>query len=170
MASVHRHPRALVLLAREVAAGVRATTRNLTGLMEKLEAQNRGVRENSLYASVELSLRRLPAEVRDQVNRLAVFHGGGHVVNMAKVMGMEPDRMGAVAQMLIDVGMAEAREYNYLRLDPALPAYLKLGQPPERLAELETSWAEAMTQLVDFLYQQRSQDSAMASNRENALT
>jgi tetratricopeptide (TPR) repeat protein len=161
--SVNRHPRALVLLAREAAAGVRATTENLTRLMEKLEAQNRGDRENSLYASVELSLRRLPAEVREQVNRLAVFHGGGHVAIMAAVMGIEPDRVGAIAKMLIDMGMAEAREYNYLRLDQALPAYLKLGQPPERLAELETSWAEAMTQLVGFLYQQRSQDSTMAS-------
>ena len=162
VASVHRHPRALVLLAREVAAGVRATTRNLTRLMEKLEARNRGDRENSLYASVELSLRRLPPEARDQVNRLAVFHGGGHVVNMAKVMGIEPDSMGAMAQMLIDVGMAEPREYDYLRLDPALPAYLKLGQPPERLAELETIWAGAMRQLVGFLYQQMTQDSTTA--------
>jgi tetratricopeptide (TPR) repeat protein len=161
--SVHRHPRALVLLVREAAAGVRGATRNLTRLMEKLEAQNRGDRENSLYASVELSLRRLPAEVREQVNRLAVFHGGGQTAIMAMVVGMEPDRMGAIAKMLIDVGMAEAREYNYLRLDPALPAYLKLGQPPERLAELETVWADAMTQLVGFLYQQKFQDSAMAS-------
>jgi tetratricopeptide (TPR) repeat protein len=161
--SVHRHPRALVLLAREAAAGVRATTRNLTRLMEKLEAQNRGDRENSLYASVELSLRRLPPEVREQVNCLAVFHGGGHVSIMAAVMGIEPDRMGTVAQMLVDVGMAEPREYNYLRLDPALPAYLKLGQAPERLAELETIWAEAMTQLVGFLYEQKYQDSAMAA-------
>ena len=161
--SVNRHPRALVLLAREAAAGVRATTRNLTRLMEKLEAQNRGDRENSLYASVELSLRRLPAEVRDPVNRLAVFHGGGHVANMAAVMGIEPDRMGAMAKMLIDVGMAELHEYNYLRLDPALPAYLKLGQPPETLAELETIWAGAMGQLVGFLYQQKFQDSTMAS-------
>ena len=75
--TVNRHPRALVLLAREVAAGVRATTQNVTQLMAKLEAQNKGDRENSLYASVELSLRRLPPEVRERVNRLAVFHGGG---------------------------------------------------------------------------------------------
>jgi tetratricopeptide (TPR) repeat protein len=160
--SVHRHPRALVLLAREAAAGVRATTRNLTRLMEKLEARNRGDRENSLYASVELSLRRLPAEVREQVNCLAVFHGGGHVLNMAAVMGIEPDHFGALAQMLIDVGMAEAQEYGFLRLDPALPAYLKLGQTPERLAELQTIWAEAMRRLVGSLYKQKFQDSTMA--------
>jgi hypothetical protein len=55
---VDRHPRALVLLAREVAAGVRATTQSIADLMAKLEAANAGDRENSLYASVELSLRR----------------------------------------------------------------------------------------------------------------
>ena len=160
--TVNRHPRALVLLAREVAAGVRATTQNVAQLMAKLKAQNQGDRENSLYASVELSLSRLPPEVREQVNRLAVFHGGGHLANMAHVMGLETDSIGAVAEMLIGVGMAEPQEYNYLRLDPALPAYLKLGQPSEQLADLEAVWAEAMIQLVDFLYVQRSKDSRMA--------
>ena len=160
--TVNRHPRALVLLAREVAAGVRATTQNVARLMAKLEAQNKGDRENSLYASVELSLRRLPPEVREQANRLAVFHGGGHLVNMATVLGVEPDKMGAVAKMLIGVGLAEPQEYNFQRLDPALRAYLKLGQPPEWLAELEAAWAEAMIQLVDFLYREQFKDSTMA--------
>ena len=44
--------------------------------------------------------------------------------------------------------MAEEQEYSYLRLDPALPAYLKLGQSPEQLAALEETWAAAMGQLV----------------------
>ncbi|MCB0176465.1 MAG: tetratricopeptide repeat protein, partial [Anaerolineae bacterium] len=163
--TVNRHPRALVLLAREVASkvtgGVRATTRNLAGLMAKLEAQNQGDRENSLYASVELSLRRLPPEMREQVNRLAVFHGGGHLVNMAIVMGIEIDDIRAIADRLVGVGMAEMQEYNYLRLDPALPAYLKLGQPPAPLAEWAATWAEAMIQLVDYLYDQKFKDSKL---------
>ncbi len=160
--TVNRHPRALVLLAREVASGVRATTQNVAQLMAKLEAQNKGDRENSLYASVELSLRRLPPEVREQVNRLAVFHGGGNLAIIAMVLGIEPDNMGAVAEMLVGVGMAEPQENSYLRLDPALPAYLKLGQSPERLADLEAAWAEAMMQLVGFLYKQMFKDSTMA--------
>ena len=126
--TVNCHPRALTLLAREVADGVRATTQNVAALMAKLEAQNKGDRENSLYASVELSLRRLPPEVRPLVNKLAVFHGGGNLVKHGEVMGIEADSIGAVAEMLIGVGMAEMQEYNYLRLDPALPAYLKLDQ------------------------------------------
>jgi isopentenyl phosphate kinase len=51
--------------------------------MAKLEAENPGDRENSLYASVELSLRRLPDEVRERVQRLAVVHGGGHLASLA---------------------------------------------------------------------------------------
>ena len=169
--TVNRHPRALVLLAREVADGVRATTENVADLMAKLEAQNPGDRENSLYASVELSLRRLPPEVRERVNRLAVFHGGGHLAIMAMVMGIETDSIGAVAEMLIGVGMAELQEYNYLRLDPALPAYLKLGQTAwRRLAELEATWAEAMMQLVDFLYREQFKDSTHGGPADPART
>lgn len=160
--TVNRHPRALVLLAREVAHGVRATTHNLAHLMDTLEAQNRGDRENSLYASLELSLRRLPADVRTQINRLAVFHDGGSLWVLSKVLGIDTDKAAAIAKLLIDVGMAELQEYNYLRLDPALPAYLKLGQTVEQLAEMEANWAAAMTQLVDFLYKQYFKDSKMA--------
>ncbi|MEM6445889.1 MAG: tetratricopeptide repeat protein, partial [Cyanobacteria bacterium P01_D01_bin.123] len=160
--TVNCHPRALVLLAREVPEGVRATARNVAQLMAQLEAENPGDRENSLYASVELSLRRLPADVRELVNRLAVFHGGGNLFVLSEVMGIDADRVVAVAANLIEVGMAEEQEYGYLRLDPALPAYLKLGQTAEQLAKLEATWTEAMEQLVGFLYEQFFKDSTMA--------
>ncbi|MBE0671386.1 MAG: tetratricopeptide repeat protein [Anaerolineales bacterium] len=162
--AVNCHPRALVLLAREVKEGVKYTTQHIAALMGKLEAENSGDRENSLYASVELSLRRLPEEVRERVNRLAVFHGGGHLGIMAMVLDIEPDSIGAFAKMLIGTGMAEIQDHNYLRLDPALPAYLKLGMEQETFAQLEGAWAGAMMQLVNFLYQQSYQDSTMANN------
>jgi len=160
--TVNRHPRALVLLAREVAAGVRATTENVARLMAKLEAQNPKDRENSLYASVALSLNRLPPEVREPVNRLAVFHGGGQLAIMAMVMEVDIERVRAIAESLINVGMAEPQAHGYLRLDPALPAYLRLGQSPDRLAELEAAWADAMIQLLDILYKQVVKDTTMA--------
>ncbi|PZO35436.1 MAG: hypothetical protein DCF17_18690 [Shackletoniella antarctica] len=160
--TVNHHPRALVLLAREVAHGVRATTSTVAGLMAQLERANAGDRENSLYASVELSLRRLPDEVRERVNRLAVFHGGGQLSIIARVMEIDENAVDEYAASLVNVGMAELLEYRYLRLDPALPTYLQLGQPPEHLAQLTTTWAEAMVQLVAFLYQQRFQDSRLA--------
>ncbi|WKZ39900.1 MAG: tetratricopeptide repeat protein [Anaerolineales bacterium] len=162
--AVNCHPRALVLLAREVKDGVQYTTENIAALMAKLEAENKGDRENSLYASVELSLRRLPEEVRERVNRLAVFHGGGHLANMAAVMGVDQQNIGAIAQMLIGTGMAEIQDYNYLRLDPALPVYLRLGMEQETFAQLEESWAGAMMQLVNFLYREQFKDSRMALN------
>lgn len=160
--TVNRHPRALVLLAREVANGVRATTHNVAHLMAELEAENKGDRENSLYASVELSLRRLPPEMREQVNRLAVIHGGANRFVLRKVMGIDGDATDEIAEQLINVGMAEMQEYNYLRLDPALPAYLTLDQPPAQLAEWAATWAEAMIQLVDYLYDEVFKDSTMA--------
>ena len=40
--------------------------------MAELERRNPGSRQNSLYASVELSLRRLPAKVREVIKALAV--------------------------------------------------------------------------------------------------
>lgn len=161
--TVGRHPRALVLLAREVAAGVRTTTANVARLMAKLEARKPGDRENSLYASVAISLKRLPPDILEPVSRLAVFHGGGHIANMAAVMEVEPDEALAIAQSLINLGMAEPQGHDYLRLDPALPEYLKMDQAPERLAELEAVWADAMIQLVVFLYQQQFKDATVSA-------
>jgi hypothetical protein len=162
--AVNCHPRALVLLAREVKEGVGYTTQHIAKLMAKLEAENKGDRENSLYASVELSLRRLPDEVRERVNRLAVVHGGGNLAIMAMVLGIEADSIGAFAKMLVGTGMAEIQDYNYLRLDPALPAYLRLGMEQETFAQLEGAWAQAMMQLVNFLYREQFKDSRMALN------
>ena len=161
--AVDCHPRALVLLAREVKEGVAYTTQHIAALMAKLEAENRGDRENSLYASVELSLRRLPEEVRERVNRLTVVHGGGHAFVLSQVMGVDNEGISTIANMLIDTGMAELLEYNYLRLDPALPAYLKFGIGQEEYAQLENAWAQAMIQLVNFLYKTVQTDSLMGN-------
>lgn len=160
--AVHCHPRALVLLAREIDRGVKVTTENIAQLMDKLEEQNPGDRENSLYASVELSLRRLQPKVRELVNGLAVFHGGGVVANLGLVMNVNKEVAGAIAQMLIDTGMAEMMEYNYLHLDPALTNYLKTCQSCDMIYELKITWSGAMLQLVDFLYWQQIQDTKKA--------
>ena len=82
--SVHCHARALVLLAPEVARpGVRAATTDLYQLLAELEQRHPGDRENSLYASVELSLRRLPAEMREQDRRAGGLPRRANVVNFA---------------------------------------------------------------------------------------
>lgn len=158
------YARALVLLSREVARkGVRATTENLSRLMGELHARFPADGENSLYASVELSLRRLPAESRRRVKALAPFHGGAHVVVLAQVLGEEPDEAAGLARQLIEVGLAEFMGDGHLRLDPALPPYLLRGMDQAEQEELRPRWAEAMSGLTTFLYQQQSQDAGLAA-------
>ncbi len=162
--AVNCHPRALVLLAREVSRqGVRATTENLQHLMAELERRHPGDRENSLYASVELSLRRLSAEIREQAHALPVVHGGANLHVLALVLEVTEDTARKLAIALIDVGLAEDRGYGHLRLDPALAPYL-LGQTDAAEQErLGTRWAEEMQQLTDFLYGQIFEDITIAS-------
>ena len=75
--AVGGHARSLVLIAWEVgASGVRQATENLLPVMRAIEAKH-PERENSLLASAELSLRRLPAKIRQLIRSLSVFQGGG---------------------------------------------------------------------------------------------
>jgi tetratricopeptide (TPR) repeat protein len=162
--AVGRHARALVLLAAEVARqGVRATTENLQRLMERLHERFPGDRENSLYASVELSLRRLPAESRERVKAVAVFHGGAHLVVLGHVLGAKVEDAAELARQLIGVGLAESMGDGHLRLDPALGSYLLRGMDDGEREALIERWAEEMAGLTAFLYQQRSQDAGLAA-------
>ncbi len=150
------HARSLVLVAREVAAsGVRHATARLTEIMAALHARHPDDRERSLYASVELSLRRLPTGMREAIRPLGVFQGGGHLAAMAQVLGIDlekPEPIHAIAASLVRVGLAEPLEYGYLRLDPALGPLLtsELGEP-ERAAARDR-WARAMAGFTGFLY------------------
>jgi len=160
---VHCHARALVLLAREVAMrGTRVTTANIRHLMAELERKHPGRRENSLYAGVELSLRRLPPEQREAVRALAVFHGGAHGFVFGQMLEMDAATVGSLFKALIDVGLGEDMGYGYLRLDPALPPYLLQQLDPAAQERLQTRWAEGMRQLVGFLYGQLAQDAQLA--------
>jgi tetratricopeptide (TPR) repeat protein/DNA polymerase III delta prime subunit len=166
VAAVGCHARALTLLARETARqGVRATTANVRRLMAELERKHPGDRENSLYASVELSLRRLPPDLREQVKALAVFHGGAHLMVLDQVLETAADDVETVQRLaaaLIEVGLAEAMPYGHLRLDPALPNYLLAQMDAAELPSLTARWAEAMRALTGFLYQQAFQDTQLA--------
>jgi tetratricopeptide (TPR) repeat protein len=162
--AVNRHARALVLLAREVARrGVRATTENLNQLMIDLDKKHPGDRENSLYASVELSLRRLPPETREQIKALSVFHGGAHLLVLAQMLGVDPKAATSLARQLIEVGLAEMMPYGHLRLDPALPPYLLREMIGAEQQEARSRWVEEMKRLTAFLYQQRWKDAGVAA-------
>jgi hypothetical protein len=74
--AVHGHARTLALLAPALRAqGVAETRESLTELMTEMERDLSGSREQSVYASVEPSLRRLSPENRERACVLGVFHG-----------------------------------------------------------------------------------------------
>jgi tetratricopeptide (TPR) repeat protein len=161
--AVNRHARALVLLAREVARrGVRATTENLHQLMAELDRKHPGDRENSLYASVELSLRRLPPETREQIKALAMFHGGANLFVLGQMLSLEPETVFSLGNQLIEVGLAELLAYGHLRLDPAFPLYLLREMSATEQEEARMGWAEGMKQLMSFLYEQQFKDAELA--------
>src|SRR5262245_59062225 len=130
--------------------------------MAELHRRHPNDRENSLYASVELSLRRLPPDLRQQVKALAVFHGGAQLGVLAMVLEAEEEAVQRLAAALIEVGLAEAMPYGHLRLDPALPNYLMTQMDAAELPALTARWAEAMRRLTRFLYRQRFQDAQLA--------
>lgn len=162
--AANRHARALVLLSREVARrGVRATTENLHQLMGDLHARFPHDRQNSLYASLELSLRRLPPETRERVKALAPFHGGAHLYVLGRVLGAEPEEVVELAGQLMEVGLAQSVGDGHLRLDPALPSYLLRETREEEQAAPRERWAKAMAELTTFVYQQQFEDVGLAT-------
>ena len=162
--AVNRHARALVLLAREVARrGVKKTTGDLRSLMADLQRKHPGDRENSLYASVELSLRRLSAESREHVRVLGVCQGGVHLAILGMLTSLEPDATRQLANELIEVGLGEDMGYGHLRLDPGLPPYLLGELAADEVDTLRSHWAEAMAQLTRYLYQEQFKDARLAA-------
>jgi tetratricopeptide (TPR) repeat protein len=162
--AVHRHARALVLLASEVARrGVKSTTGDLRSLMAGLEQRHPGDRENSLYASVELSLRRLSAESLEHARVLGVCQGGVHLVILGMLTGLEPDAALRLGGELIEVGLGEDMGYGHLRLDPGLPPYLLGDLAAEEAEALRSRWAEAMAGLTGYLYQELFKDTRHAA-------
>jgi len=162
--AVNCHARALVLLAREVAQrGVKSTAAGLRALMAKLERKHPGDRENSLYASVELSLRRLPGKSRKRVKVLGVCQGGVHMPILAYLTELEADAARQLATELIEVGLGEDMGYGHLRLDPGLPPYLLGELTAAEVDATRVRWAEAMAELTGYLYEQHSKDAKLAA-------
>lgn len=157
--AVNRHARALVLLAREVARrGVRATTENLHQLMAELDKKHPGDRENSLYASIELSLRRLPPETLARIKVLSAFHGGANLAALMPMLDADMDECRAFAVPIIEVGLGQDMAYGHMRLDPALAPYLLREMSEAEQEEVRSRWAEAMRAVTNTLYQEFFKD------------
>jgi tetratricopeptide (TPR) repeat protein len=114
--SVNCHARSLVLLAPNVEKlGVDKTGDALNKLMAELNAQYPNDRERSLYASVELSLRRLPEDVRQSVNMLAVFHGGVNARVWSTMSDQDESMEQLVKQLLANHSGKEAEFLEKLK-------------------------------------------------------
>lgn len=162
--AVHGHARTLALLAPSLRQdGVAATRERLVALMAQMEREHPGEREKSLYASVELSLRRLPGMVRERVGVLAVFHGGVDLDMLRAMMAWENDDVAALAAGLVGTGLATPDPYHHLSLDPALCPCLRARAGAEQLAEWQGRWVAVMWQYVEILRQQQSRDTLLAA-------
>jgi tetratricopeptide (TPR) repeat protein len=171
VAAVQGHARTLALLAPELRRrGVAATQAALLELMEKMEQQVAQLpaddprrREQSLFASVELSLRRLSATNRERARLLGVFHGGVQLGVLRAMTGWEPAEVGGLAMELVGTGLATANPYNHLSLNPAICPYLKASLSEAELQSLTAGWLEAMATYLRYLEQQRSQNTELAA-------
>jgi tetratricopeptide (TPR) repeat protein len=169
--AVQGHARTLALLAPELRRrGVAATQADLVELMEKMQGQVAQLptddprrREQSLFASVELSLRRLSAANREGVRVLGVFHGGVDLDVLRAMTGWESAVVEGLAMELVGTGLATANPYNHLSLNPALCPYLKASLSEEELQALTATWLEAMAAYLRYLNQQQSQNTELAA-------
>jgi len=162
--AVHGHARTLALLAPALQSrGVEATRQSLVELMEEMEEQFPGSREQSVFASVELSLQRMSVENQKRARVLGVFHGGVHLGMLHAMMEWEEAEVASLAAQLIETGLATPNRFSHLTLNPALCPYLRARLGAAEREALTARWAGAMGTYVAFLGQQRSQDAQMAA-------
>jgi tetratricopeptide (TPR) repeat protein len=171
VAAVQGHARTLALLAPELRRrGVAATQADLVELMEQMQRQVAHLpendprrREQSLFASVELSLRRLSAANRERARVLGVFHGGVNLDVLRAMTGWEAAEVEGLAQELVGTGLATRNRHNHLSLNHALCPYLKGSLGEEELQGLTASWLEVMAAYLRYLVQQQSQNTELAA-------
>jgi tetratricopeptide (TPR) repeat protein len=156
--SVNCHARSLVLLAPHIhRLGVDQTSNDLNQLMAELHDQYPDDRERSLYASVELSLRRLPEDVRQSVNMLAVFHGGVNERVWWSDLSFQK-----LQTELTRTGLAQPHPHGHMRLHPALSPYLKTQLSSDDITSAQKKWAQGMKSLANFLYKQKGENAQLS--------
>jgi tetratricopeptide (TPR) repeat protein len=162
--AVNGHARTLALLAPSLRKlGVPATRKSLVALMAEMERQHPGSREKSVYASVELSLRRMSPENQQRARVLGVFHGVVDLDVLAMMMKWEKADVAALAGALVDTGMATVDPYGHLTLNPALCPFLRARLDQAERGDLMNRWREAMGGYVEFLYRERSHRAELAA-------
>ncbi len=163
--AVNGHARGLVLLAPYIGQfGVGQTTERLGQLMAELDRKYPNERERSLFASVELSLRRLSPNIREKIPPLGVFQGGADLFTLMEVLELTKEESGLLVGELMQTGLAVPMPYGFFRFDPALCPYLRRGMEEVALEESTARWIESMRQLSGFLIEQLFKDARMALN------
>lgn len=162
--AVHGHARTLALLAPAIRThGVDATRESLVELMAEMEQRFPGSREQSLFASVELSLRRMSPENQQRAEVLGVFHGGVDLDVLRTMMQWEEADVASLADDLVKTGLATPNPYDHLTLNPALCPYLHRKLDADRRDALTARWVEATRAYVAFLEQQRDRKTEIAA-------
>lgn len=162
--AVHCHARTLALLAPALrSSGVEATRTSLVELMAEMEEKFPGNREQSVFASVELSLRRMSEANRDRARVLGVFHGGVDLDALRTMMKWEEADVVSLAVELVETGLATRNRYNHLTLNPALCPYLRGRMDEVEREALTARWIEAMLAYAEFLDQQQNRNAEAAA-------
>ncbi len=169
--AVHCHARTLTLLAPALRErGVEATHQSLVELMAEMDQQIAYLpaddprrREKSVFASVELSLRRMSEANRDRTRVLGVFHGGVDLDVLRVMMQWEEADVASLAGELIATGLATLNRYNHLTLNAALCPYLRGRLDGAERDELTARWVEAMRGYTEFLEQQQRRNAEVAA-------
>jgi len=162
--AVHGHACTLALLGPALRAeGIVRVRESLTELMAAMERDFPGSREQSVYAGVALSLRRLSPENQERVRVLGVFHGAVDLDVLQVMMDWELSDCEALAAELVAVGLATPDPYNHLTLSPALCPYLHGRLGTDELESLTERWDRAMGGYVEFLVQQQRQKTEVAA-------
>jgi tetratricopeptide (TPR) repeat protein len=162
--AVSGHARTLALLAPSLRKlGVPATRKSLVALMAEMDRQHPGSREKSVYASVELSIRRMSPENQQRARVLGVFHGAVDLDVLRAMMEWEQEDVAKLAGELVETGLATADPYDHLTLNPALCPLLRARLDQAERGDLMNRWREAMGSYVKFLEHEQSQRTEVAA-------
>ena len=155
--AVHCHARTLSLLATSLRErGVAATSESLVELMVEMEKRFPGSREKSVFASVELSLRRMSQANQNRARVLGVFHGGVNLASLQVMMQWQQTEVASLALELVETGLATPNRYNHLTLNATLCPYLRRQLDAKERESLTARWVEAMVVYSKFLQQEHT--------------
>jgi tetratricopeptide (TPR) repeat protein len=158
--AVRGHARTLALLAPSLQSrGVAATRESIVSLMVDMERNFPGDLEQSVFASIELSLRRLSPTSQERARALGMFHGGFQIGVLTEMMRWEPEQTQSLAHELVATGLATPHRYGHCALNPAFCPYMRGKMLATEREAMAVRWIDAMRAYAFFLSQQQTTNS-----------